>query len=144
MKRILTLITLVILLTGCNKTKSITCSATEVDEESKTTTKVISKYNYDSKGIKINSIDYIIEISGELGQEKAVATKNMFENTICGKNKPDNVKCEILLEDDLVKLEANEVIENNKSSLLGVENLDKLTYDKFKENEQDNNNCKYE
>ena len=60
MKKILTLLILVILLTGCNKTKSITCEATEKDEETKTTTKVISKYNYNSNGTKINSIDYII------------------------------------------------------------------------------------
>lgn len=144
MKKILTLLALIALLTGCNKTKSITCEATETDEETKTTTKVVSKYNYDSKGLKIETIDYTIEISGEEDEEKLIATKNMFENTICGKTKPSNVTCEIILDKTKVTLIANEEIKNNKSSLLGITNIDKLTYNKFKENEKDNNNCKYE
>lgn len=144
MKKILTLIILTLLLSGCTKTKSITCEASETEEKTNITTKVISKYNYNKSGLKILSIDYTIEVSGDVSKDNLIATKNMFENTICGKSKPSNIKCEILLTDEKVAVISNEEIKDNKSSLLGIGNLDELTYNKFKENEKDNKNCKFE
>lgn len=144
MKKILTLIILTLLLSGCTKTKSITCEASETEAKTNITTKVISKYNYNKSGLKILSIDYTIEVSGDVSKDNLIATKNMFENTICGKSKPSNIKCEILLTDEKVAVISNEEIKDNKSSLLGIGNLDELTYNKFKENEKDNKNCKFE
>ena len=142
---IVVLILIIALTLACifilNKDKYILCEASEVNEG--ITTKVISKYNYDQKGLVINSIDYTIELSGTMDDKQIAASKMMFENTICGTTKPDNVTCTIETAKNKVKVITHEEIKDNKSTLLGLEDLDKLTYEVNKENNKDNKECKF-
>lgn len=133
----LTVFTIILL----NRDKSITCTGTETENG---TDKIVTiKYNYDNKGQVMESIDYTIELSGEMNDEQLAASKIMFENTICSKTKPENVTCKIEVSENNIKVITHEDIKDNKSTLLGLEDLDKLTYDKNKENNKDNNGCTF-
>lgn len=124
-----------------NKEKSITCSGTE--NKNGTDQTITIKYNYDNKGQVIKSIDYTIELNGTMDDEQLAASKIMFENTICSPTKPANVTCDIKVAKNNIKVITHEEIKENKSTLLGLEDLDKLTYEVNKENNKDNKECKF-
>lgn len=148
-KKILIVIALLIAIIGLtiltigllNKEKSITCSGTE--NKNGTDQTITIKYNYDNKGQVIKSIDYTIELNGTMDDEQLAASKIMFENTICSPTKPANVTCDIKVAKNNIKVITHEEIKENKSTLLGLEDLDKLTYEVNKENNKDNKECKF-
>ena len=148
-KKILIVIALLIAIIGLtiltigllNKEKSITCSGTE--NKNGTDQTVTVKYNYDNKGQVIKSIDYTIELNGTMDDEQLASSKIMFENTICSPTKPANVTCDIKVAKNNIKVITHEEIKDNKSTLLGLEDLDKLTYEVNKENNKDNKECKF-
>lgn len=139
---IIILTILCIVLLNINKEKYILCTASE--EKDGITTKVTSKYNYNKKTNFIESIDYEIELTGTMNNNQLNASKELFENTICKKDtKPDNIICNIEIEKNKLTVKTHEDIKNNESSLLGLKNLDKLTYDKFKNNQDKDAECKF-
>lgn len=141
----ITLILIIILTFICisvlnNKDPYILCEASETKDGIKTT--VTSQYNYSKDKKTIKSIDYNIILSGKMKQDQQIASKQLFENTICNKdNKPDNITCNIELPKNKVIVKTHEEIKNNESSLLGLNNLNKLTYNKFKENQDKDTEC---
>ena len=145
---IITLIGIIALTIGCiailnsTKEKYIECTASE--EKDGITTKVTSKYNYNKKTNIIESIDYSIELSGTMNDNQIAASKQLFENTICNKsNQPNNITCNIEVEKNKLTVSTHEDINNNESSLLGLKDLNKLTYEKFKENQDKDSECIY-
>lgn len=138
---ILTVITITcILLLNSNKETYILCEASE--EKDGITTIVTSKYNYNKEKTIIESIDYSISLSGKMDENQLASSKELFQNTICKKdNQPDNIQCNIEVEENKITVKTHEEIKNNESSLLGLKNLDKLTYEHFKNNQDSNAKC---
>ena len=72
------------------------------------------------------------------------SSKDLFQNTICKKNnQPDNIQCNIEVEENRITVKTHEEIKNNQSSLLGLKNLNKLTYEYFKKNQDSNSKCTF-
>lgn len=145
---IVLMIAIIALTIGCiaflnvNKEKYILCTASE--EKDGITTKITSKYNYDKKTNLIKSIDYEIELTGTMNDDQLNASKQLFENTICKKDtKPKNVTCNIELEKNKLIVKTHEEIKNKESALLGLKDLEKLTYDEFKNNQDKDTECEF-
>ena len=139
---ILTFIIICIVLLNSNKETYVICEASE--EKDGITTLVTSKYNYNKEKTIIESIDYSITISGKMDENQLASSQDLFQNTICKKDaQPDNIQCNIEIEENKITVKTHEEIENNQSSLLGLKNLDKLTYEYFKNNQDSNAKCTF-
>ena len=131
-----------IVLLNSNKQAYVLCEASE--EKDGITTLVTSKYNYNKEKTTIESIDYSITLSGKMDNNQLSSSKDLFQNTICKKdNQPDNIKCNIEVEENRITVKTHEEIKNNQSSLLGLKNLNKLTYEYFKKNQDSNSKCTF-
>lgn len=137
----ITITIIFIIFLNYNKETYVLCTATEKKD---VTTIITTKYNFNKEKTKIENIDYIIEISGIINEQKINVSKQFFENTICNKDKqPINISCDIETYKNKIIVKTHEKINDNKSLLLGLNNLDKLNYDNLKNNQNKNTKCKY-
>ena len=139
---IIGIVSMMIMSSNDKKEKYVTCVAGEEISEG-LSTKVITEYHYNERGLIVTSVDYTIEITSEKDYSQLTTSKTFYENTICNTaNLPENVTCRMELTDTQLKVITHEDIKDNQSTVLQIGDLSKFTYDSFEDRKEEGVVCK--